>query len=206
MRDINREEFMTSKNEWDPSQLDDIEGASDLRIQQFPPIPIDATDSFYDSNGNIRAHKSDLEHDSVVSNVSNASSESRRRWYRLKSRKEKKRKEGKWVNNKKVKWKDQMKVPSFPTHLLPSPKSNSQIKGVPTTVASELQAYVNQAQVRGMQQIGDLVYYDRNSDDGGSEEDNDTFHDTVQVEDVIEETNDDDNNIKEDCWYHGTFH
>ena len=44
-----------------------------------------------------------------------------------------------------------MKSPSIPTHLLPSPKSDSQIKGVSTAVAVELEAYVNQAQVRGMQ-------------------------------------------------------
>ena len=29
MRDINREECMTSKNEWDPSKLDDTEGAAE---------------------------------------------------------------------------------------------------------------------------------------------------------------------------------
>ena len=58
----------------------------------------------------------------------------------------------------------------------------------------ELQAQVNQARVQGMQQIGDLVYYDNNSDDG-SEDDDDTVHDTIQVEDVIEETNDADDNI-----------
>ena len=45
-----------------------------------------------------------------------------------------------------------------------------------------------------MQQIGDLVYYDSNSDDD-NENDDDTFHDTIQVEDVIEETNDDYDNI-----------
>ena len=43
-------------------------------------------------------------------------------------------------------------------------------------------------------QIDDLVYYDRNSKDD-KENDDDTFHDTIQVEDVIEETNDDDDNV-----------
>ena len=36
MRDIGREDFMTSKNKWDPSKLDDTEGAADLHIQQSP--------------------------------------------------------------------------------------------------------------------------------------------------------------------------
>ena len=32
MHGIDREEFMTSQNEWDPSKLDDIEGTADLYI------------------------------------------------------------------------------------------------------------------------------------------------------------------------------
>ena len=74
MRYISREEFVTSKSEWDPSKLDDIEGAADLHIQQFSTTPIDAKDSFYNSQGNIFASKSNLEDDSVVSDASNASS------------------------------------------------------------------------------------------------------------------------------------
>ena len=60
MAEITREEFMTTKTEWDPSKLDDIKGAAERHLQQFPPTRIDATDSFYDSQGNIRANKSDL--------------------------------------------------------------------------------------------------------------------------------------------------
>ena len=91
-----------------------------------------------------------------------------------------------------MKWKDQTKTPSFLTHLLPS-KSDPQIKGVPTAVGVELQAYVDQARVRGMEQIDDLVYYDSNSDASASAAaDDGTFHDTIQVEDVIEDTNDED--------------
>ena len=116
---------MTAKTEWDSSKLDDIEGSSDLRIQQFPPTPIDATDSFYNSQGDIRATKNDLKDDSVVSDSSNENSGRKSVGYRSKPKKEKKKKKEKWVNNKKVKWKDQMKTPSFPTYLLPNPKSNS---------------------------------------------------------------------------------
>ena len=31
MRDITQEEFVTSKNDWNPSQYDDIEGTADLQ-------------------------------------------------------------------------------------------------------------------------------------------------------------------------------
>ena len=60
MAEITHEEFMTAKTDWDLSKLDDIEGASDLSIRQFPPTPIDATDSFYNSQGDIRATKREL--------------------------------------------------------------------------------------------------------------------------------------------------
>ena len=63
MDKITREEWMTSKATWDPRKLDDIEGATDLSIRQFPPIPIDAIDSFYNTQGDIRATKSDLKKD-----------------------------------------------------------------------------------------------------------------------------------------------
>ena len=48
------------------NQLDDIAGASDLSICQFPPILVDVIDGFYNFQGNIRATKSDLEVDSAV--------------------------------------------------------------------------------------------------------------------------------------------
>ena len=103
------------------------------------------------------------------------------------------------VNNKKVKWKDQKKVPGFPMHLLPSPSEpasryDSQIREVPTAVACELKAYVDRARVRGMQQIDDLVYYGSNSDDD-NEDNGDTFHDSIQVEDMIDETYNDNDDV-----------
>ena len=66
MNEITREEFMTSKNTWDPTKLGDIEDPSDLSIRQFQPIPVDAIDSFYNSQGDIRGTKSDLEVDPAV--------------------------------------------------------------------------------------------------------------------------------------------
>ena len=84
-----------------------------------------------------------------------------------------------------------MKTPTFPTHLLPL-KSDPQIKGVSAAVVVELQSYVDQARVQGMNQINDLVYYNSSDDD---EDDDDTFHDTIQVEDVMKDTNDDDASI-----------
>ena len=89
MCDIRREEFVTSKSDWDSSKYDDIEGAADLQIQQFSPISIDATESFYDTEGNIHANKSDLKEDSVVSDASSTSGGSRRRSYHSRPTKEK---------------------------------------------------------------------------------------------------------------------
>ena len=54
-----RAEWMTNKSNWDPSKLDDIAGASDLSISQFSPVPADAIDPFYTTQGDIRATKSD---------------------------------------------------------------------------------------------------------------------------------------------------
>ena len=104
------------------------------------------------------ADKSNLEDTSVVSDASNVTSGNKREGYRSKPRKEKKKKKKKLVDNKKVKWKNQIKTLSFPTHLLSSPKSNLRIKRVPTAIASEPQAYVDRPQVRGIEQIDDLVY------------------------------------------------
>lgn len=78
MRDSDREEFMTLKNDWDPSKLYDIDCAVDRHIQPFLPTPINATDSFCDSQGNICASKSNLGDDSAVSDVSNNSSGNKR--------------------------------------------------------------------------------------------------------------------------------
>ena len=66
MEEITLEEWMTSKTTWSPSKLDDIEGASDLSIRQFPPTSSDAIDSFYNSQGDIRATKNDLKDDPVI--------------------------------------------------------------------------------------------------------------------------------------------
>ena len=81
------------KCDWDPIKYDDIEDAADLKIQQFPSTHIDATESFYDTESNICAHKSDLEEDSVVSDASSTSSRSRRRSYRSRPRNGKQKKE-----------------------------------------------------------------------------------------------------------------
>ena len=67
MEEIKREEWMTLKGTWDLSKLDDIPGASDRSISQFSPIPMDAIDSFYNSQGEIRATKSDSTNESIVS-------------------------------------------------------------------------------------------------------------------------------------------
>ena len=65
---------MTLKNDWDPSIYNYLAGASDLRLQQFPQTPIDATDSVYDVETNICAHKSDCDKEFVDSNASSDAS------------------------------------------------------------------------------------------------------------------------------------
>ena len=45
-----------------------------------------------------------------------------------------------------------------------------------------------------MQQIDDLVYYDSNRD-GDNEDNGDTFHDSIQVEDMIDDTYNDDDDV-----------
>ena len=43
-----------------------------------------------------------------------------------------------------------------------------------------------------MEQIDDFVYYDRNGEADDDDEDDDiTFHDAIQVEDIIDDTEDD---------------
>ena len=66
MEKITREKLITSRNTWDPTKLDNVEGASDLSISHFLPIPADAIDSFYNSQHDIRATKSDSEADPAV--------------------------------------------------------------------------------------------------------------------------------------------
>ena len=73
-----------------------------------------------------------------------------------------------------------MKYSTFSTHLLP-PKSDPPIERVPAVVALELQSYIDQARVKGMQQIDDLVYYNSNSDGEDDNDDDDTFYDAIQV-------------------------
>ena len=115
------------------------------------PTPMDATDSFYNNRGDIRSTKTDFEVDPAVigdiratkgllevnpavSNAQDESSEKRGDGYRPKPSEEyrskpktrKKKNKGKWINNKKIRWKDQPKVPSFPTHLLPKSDSPNQ--------------------------------------------------------------------------------
>ena len=94
MREITREEIMTSPGEWNLSLLDDEPDASQKRLRQFPPTPIEQTDAFYNLEGQIIVQRSDVDVDdtSVTSDSSSTSSGSRRRSYRSRTRKEKQKK------------------------------------------------------------------------------------------------------------------
>ena len=59
-----------------------------------------------------------------------------------------------------------------------------------------MQSYLDRAQVQGIEQINDSVYYDSSSEaDDDDEDDDNTFQDVIQVEDVIDDTKDDDATI-----------
>ena len=112
MNEVTLEEFVCAKDDWNPSKLNDIEGAVEQMISQFSPHPSAAIDSFYNSQGNICTNKSDSKddpvasdspNDPVVSVLPNKSSERKIVGYRPKPKKVKKRKKGTWVNSKKVK-------------------------------------------------------------------------------------------------------
>ena len=66
MDEITREEFMTSRNTWDPTKLERPEGKSERLIKKFSPIPADVIDSYYNDQGDIRATKSDAIVDSKI--------------------------------------------------------------------------------------------------------------------------------------------
>ena len=78
-----------SPGEWNPSLLDDSPNASEQQLRQFPPTSTDATDNFYNMDGNITVQKSDIGDNSIISESSNTSSGSRRQFYQARSRKEK---------------------------------------------------------------------------------------------------------------------
>ena len=74
---------MTSPGEWNPSLLDDEPDATQKRLQQFPPTPIEQTDAFYNLEGQIIVQKYDTDLDDVLvaSDNLNTSSGSRRQSY-----------------------------------------------------------------------------------------------------------------------------
>ena len=133
MREITREEIMTSPGEWNPSLLDDEPDTSQKRLRQFPPTPIDQTDMFYNMEGDIVVQRSDINIDveddlSVTSEPSSTSCGSRRRTYRSRTRKEKQKKpHGPKGNIKAITWWDDP-VPD------PAQVFDSRVRGVPPDI------------------------------------------------------------------------
>ena len=202
---ITAEEWMINKATWDPSKLDDIKGASDLSISQFPSIPAGVIASFYNSQGDIRATKSDLTKDPVVNDspkdpvVSDSSkdpvvsdstmdhnvsdslnepvvSDSKKKPSGYRPKPKKKKKQ------KKGRWKNNKKIKSSVNTKPPtSPthllpiKHDPRIVGIPAAVKREFQAYLEQAHVETTSSNGD-----------DNDDDNNT---TVQVEDVFDASN-----------------
>ena len=95
MKNVTREEIMTSPAPWNPSLLDDSRDAVEQRIKQFPSTPLSSTDNFYNIEGDLLAWKSDSDSkssgDSVSSGVSIDSDGSLGHSYFSRSRKEKRK-------------------------------------------------------------------------------------------------------------------
>ena len=152
MNEIVYEEIMTPASVWNPTLLDDTIGASDLRIKQLPTTTTEFTDGFYNSQGGIIVHRTNIDNDFIISDNSSTSSRSRERGYRARSRKEK----GKVCHSPKgihVKWKDIEESPislsAYPSTIQTDPvhSIDSRIRGVPRAVEAELQSLVRQARL-----------------------------------------------------------
>ena len=68
---------MTLPGEQNLSLLDDTPNTSEKRLKQFPSTPIDATDGFYNMEGDIIVQKNDIDEISIISNSFSTSSGSK---------------------------------------------------------------------------------------------------------------------------------
>ena len=66
MKDITREEIITSPGIWNPSTLDDAPNSSQKRLRQFPSTPIEFTEGFYNLEGDIIVQRSDIDDSSIA--------------------------------------------------------------------------------------------------------------------------------------------
>ena len=83
---------MISPGELNPSLHDNTPNASEKRLKLFQSTLIDATDSFYNMEGDIIIQKNDIDGNMIISNSSSTSSGSRRRSYQSRTGKEKQKK------------------------------------------------------------------------------------------------------------------
>ena len=58
MIDIQQDEIMTSPGEWNASIIDNPISAVDQRLKELPTTPINATDDFYNIEGEINVQRS----------------------------------------------------------------------------------------------------------------------------------------------------
>ena len=77
MKEITREEIMTSPGIWNPSLLGNAPDSTLKRLRQFPSTPIKFTEGFYNLEGDIIVQRNDIDDNSLVSNNSSTSSGSR---------------------------------------------------------------------------------------------------------------------------------
>ena len=123
----------------------------------------------------------------VVGKNSNCKPKPNGQAYRLKPKtKKKKGNQRHWNNNKKkIQWKDQPHITSFPDHLL-------QKEEVKKDIRKEMKAMYDRARIHGMEQTYGLVYYNSNGKAADDDADDDSiFHDTFQVKSASFDTDDD---------------
>ena len=61
MKEITREKILISPGEWNPSLLDEASDASEKRLRQLPLTHVEATDIFYNMEGDIIVQKRDVD-------------------------------------------------------------------------------------------------------------------------------------------------
>ena len=108
IRDITREETITSLGEWNYSLLDDSPNAPEQRLGHFPPTTVDALSNFYNMKGYIIVQKGDIDDNSILIDASSTSSGNRRWSYQTRTEKEKQKKHY-GPKGKKIKWWDDWK-------------------------------------------------------------------------------------------------
>ena len=137
--------------------LDDAPDPSHKRLRQSPSTQIKFTEGFYNLEGDIIVQRSDINDSSIVSNNSSTSSGSRQRTYRQLTKKERSRSRHKskisWWDDPVMNYVNSEPNPHFPSNPDtvqsngPVNKLESQIRGVPIEIESEIKALISDSEL-----------------------------------------------------------